>query len=125
MIGRVLPWRRLGDQCIQGVELSAWRWGLVPYLGLTFFARTPEGGCGRSCGTGATGLCRVDSPAYKRNGSVIQISAPRLFECAKRLEEFGRQGGLAEASSICTDVETCLAEMHAGFLKLSAGGFLS
>lgn len=32
--------------------------------------------------------------AHKLKGSVIQMCAPRLFECAKRLEELGRQGSL-------------------------------
>lgn len=59
---------------------------------------------------------------HKLKGSVIQMSAPRLFESANRLEELGRQGELAEASSVCADVETCLAEVHAALRKLIAGG---
>jgi HPt (histidine-containing phosphotransfer) domain-containing protein len=67
----------------------------------------------------------LTAAAHKLKGSVIQMSAPRLFECAKRLEELGRQGELAEASSVCTDVEACLAEVHAALRKLIAGGFPS
>jgi len=63
--------------------------------------------------------------AHKLKGSVIQMSAPRLFESAKRLEELGREGELTEASSVCTDVEACLAEVHAALRKLIAGGFSS
>jgi hypothetical protein len=35
-------------------------------------------------------LTLVGSFAHKLKGSVIQMSAPRLFESAKRLEELGR-----------------------------------
>jgi HPt (histidine-containing phosphotransfer) domain-containing protein len=63
--------------------------------------------------------------AHKLKGSVIQMSAPRLFESAERLEELGRQGEHSEASSVCTDVEACLAEVHAALRKLIAGGFPS
>ncbi len=63
--------------------------------------------------------------AHKLKGSVIEICAPRLFECAKRLEELGRQGELAEASSVCVDVETCLAEVHGALRELIAKGFPS
>ena len=63
--------------------------------------------------------------AHKLKGSVIEMCAPRLFECTKRLEELGRQGELAEASSVCADVEACLAEVHAALRKLIAGGFPS
>ena len=63
--------------------------------------------------------------AHKLKGSVIQMSAPRLFECAKRLEELGRQGELAEASSVCADVKACLAGVHDALRKMIAGGFPS
>ena len=63
--------------------------------------------------------------AHKLKGSVIEMCAPSLFECTKRLEELGRQGELAEASSVCADVEACLAEVHAALRKLIAGGFSS
>ncbi len=46
----------------------------------------------------------LTAAAHKLKGFDIQMSAPRLFECAKRLEELGRQGELAQASSVCTDV---------------------
>jgi len=61
--------------------------------------------------------------AHKLKGSVMQMCAPRLFESVKRLEELGRQGEFAEASSVCTDVETRLAEVHAALRELITGGF--
>ena len=63
--------------------------------------------------------------AHKLKGSVVEICAPRLFESAKRLEELGRRGEFAEASSVCADVETRLAEVHAALRGLIAGGFPS
>jgi HPt (histidine-containing phosphotransfer) domain-containing protein len=63
--------------------------------------------------------------AHKLKGSVIQMCAPRLFESTKRLEELGRQGELAEASSVCTVVETRLDEVHAALRELIAEGFPS
>ncbi|MEK7351872.1 MAG: Hpt domain-containing protein [Nitrospirota bacterium] len=63
--------------------------------------------------------------AHKLKSSVIEMCAPRLFERTKRLEELGRQGELAEASSVCADVEASLAEVHAALRKLIAGGFSS
>lgn len=63
--------------------------------------------------------------AHKLKGSVTQMSAPRLFESAKRLKELGRQGEHAETSSVFTDVEACLVEVHAALRKLIAGGFPS
>ena len=63
--------------------------------------------------------------AHKLKGSVMELCAPRLFESAKRLEELGRQGEFAAASSVCADVETRLAEVHAALRKLITGGFPS
>ena len=63
--------------------------------------------------------------AHKLKGSVIEMCAPRLLERTKRLEELGRQGGLAEASSVCADVEACLAEVLAALRKLISEGFSS
>jgi HPt (histidine-containing phosphotransfer) domain-containing protein len=63
--------------------------------------------------------------AHKLKGSVMQLCAPRLFESAKRLEELGRLGKFAEASSVCVDVETRLAEVHAALRELITGGFPS
>jgi HPt (histidine-containing phosphotransfer) domain-containing protein len=65
------------------------------------------------------------SAAHKLKGSVMELCAPRLFESAKRLEELGRQGEFAEASSVCADVETHLAEVHAALRELITGGFPS
>jgi HPt (histidine-containing phosphotransfer) domain-containing protein len=69
-----------------------------------------------------TGLAAA---AHKLKGSVMELCAPRLFESAKRLEELGRQGKFAEASSVCADVETDLAEVQAVLKELMAGGFPS
>jgi HPt (histidine-containing phosphotransfer) domain-containing protein len=63
--------------------------------------------------------------AHKLKGSVMELCAPRLFESAKRLEELGRQGEFAEASSVCANVETHLAEVHAALRELITGGFPS
>ncbi len=63
--------------------------------------------------------------AHKLKGSVMELCAPRLFESAKRLEELGRLGEFAEASSVCADVETHLAEVHAALRELITGGFHS
>lgn len=67
----------------------------------------------------------LTAAAHKLKGSVIQMCAPRLFECAKRLEELGQQGSLVEASPVCADVEACLAEVQALLRELIAGGFPS
>jgi HPt (histidine-containing phosphotransfer) domain-containing protein len=65
------------------------------------------------------------SAAHKLKGSVMQMCAPRLFESAKRLEALGRRGEFAEASSVCAEVETRLAEVHAALRELITGGFPS
>ena len=62
---------------------------------------------------------------HKLKGSVVEICAPRLYECAKRLEELGRQGALTEASCAYGEVEIRLAEVHAALRNLIAGGFPS
>ena len=63
--------------------------------------------------------------AHKLKGSVMELCAPRLFESAKWLEELGRQGKFAEASPVCADVETRLAEVHTALRELIAGGLPS
>jgi HPt (histidine-containing phosphotransfer) domain-containing protein len=63
--------------------------------------------------------------AHKLKGSVMEICAPLLFERTKRLEELGRQGELAEASSVCEDVEASLAEVHTALRRLIAEGIPS
>jgi HPt (histidine-containing phosphotransfer) domain-containing protein len=60
--------------------------------------------------------------AHKLKGSVMQMCAPRLFESAKRLEELGRRGGVAEASSVYADFEARLDEVHAALRELITGG---
>jgi len=63
--------------------------------------------------------------AHKLKGSVMELCAPRLFESSKRLEELARLGKFSDASSVCADVETHLAEVHAALRKLIAGGLPS
>ena len=63
--------------------------------------------------------------AHKLKGSVMELCAPRLFESAKRLEELGRQGEFAEASSVFVNVETHLAEVHAALREWVTGGLPS
>jgi HPt (histidine-containing phosphotransfer) domain-containing protein len=63
--------------------------------------------------------------AHKLKGSVMELCAPRLFESAKRLEELGRQGKFAEASSVYADLEASLAELHAVLRELITGGLPS
>jgi HPt (histidine-containing phosphotransfer) domain-containing protein len=63
--------------------------------------------------------------AHKLKGSVLEMCTPRLLASAKRLEELGRQGRLAEASSVCGDVETHLTEVHDALQKLIDEGFPS
>jgi DNA-binding response OmpR family regulator len=63
--------------------------------------------------------------AHTLKVSALTICSPRLFASAKRLEESGRQGTFTEASSVCTDVETRLAEVHAALRELIAGGLPS
>ncbi len=60
--------------------------------------------------------------AHKLKGSVLEICAPRLFECTKRLEDLGRLGEFSEASPVCEDVEVCLAEVQDALRKLIAEG---
>jgi HPt (histidine-containing phosphotransfer) domain-containing protein len=63
--------------------------------------------------------------AHKLKGSVLEICAPRLFECTKRLEDLGRRGEFSEASSVCVDVEVCLAEVQDALRKLIDEGVSS
>jgi len=63
--------------------------------------------------------------AHKLKGSVMELCAPRLIESSKRLEELGRLGKFSEASSVCADVETRLAEVHVALRELIAGGLPS
>jgi DNA-binding response OmpR family regulator len=63
--------------------------------------------------------------AHMLKVSAMTICSPRLFAGAKRLEELGRQGMFAEASSVCADVEARLAEVHGALRELIAGGLPS
>jgi len=67
----------------------------------------------------------LTAAAHKLKGSVMELCAPRLIESSKRLEELGRLGKFAEASSVCADVETRLAEVHVALRELIAGGLPS
>ena len=69
-----------------------------------------------------TGLAAA---AHKLKGSVMEMCAPKLLESTRRLEELGRRGQFAEASPVCEDVETGLAEVHAALRELIAGGIPS
>lgn len=90
-----------------------------------FLQESPKEAAAVRVALGRQDCAGLVAAAHKLKGSVIQMSAPRLFERAKRLEELGRQGELAEASLVCADVEACLAEVHAALRKLIAGGFPS
>jgi HPt (histidine-containing phosphotransfer) domain-containing protein len=63
--------------------------------------------------------------AHTLKVSAMTICSPRLFASAKRLEALGRQGEFAEASSVCTDLETRLAEVQDALRELIAGGLPS
>ncbi|NWF72645.1 MAG: response regulator [Nitrospirae bacterium] len=63
--------------------------------------------------------------AHTLKVSAMTIGSPRLFASAKRLEELGRQGKFAEASSVCADLETRLTEVHGALRELIAGGLPS
>jgi HPt (histidine-containing phosphotransfer) domain-containing protein len=88
-----------------------------------FLQESPKEAAAACAALGRQDRAGLAAAAHKLKGSVMQMSAPRLFESAKRLEELGRQGELAEASSVCADVDTRLAEVHAALRELIAGGF--
>lgn len=67
----------------------------------------------------SAGLARA---AHKLKGSVMQFCAPRLFGSTKHLEELGRQGRLAAAEPVCTEVARQLAELHDALRQLIIGG---
>ena len=90
-----------------------------------FLQESPKEAAAARAALGRQDRAGVAAAAHKLKGSVMEMCAPRLFERAQRLEELGRQGEFAEASSVCADVETRLAEVHAALRELIAGGFPS
>ena len=94
-------------------------------LARLFFQESPKDAAAARAALGRQDRAGLAAAAHKLKGSVMVMCAPRLFERAKRLEELGRQGKFAEASPVCADVETHLAEVHAALRELIAGGFPS
>jgi HPt (histidine-containing phosphotransfer) domain-containing protein len=90
-----------------------------------FLQESPKEAAAARAALGREDRAGLAAAAHKLKGSVMEMSAPRLFESTKRLEELGRQGEFAEAASVCADVEIRLAEVHAALRKLIAGGFPS
>ena len=90
-----------------------------------FLQESPKEAAAARAALGRQDGVGLAATAHKLKGSVMQMCAPHLFESAKRLEELGRQGKFAEASSVCADVETRLAEVHVALRELIAGGLPS
>jgi HPt (histidine-containing phosphotransfer) domain-containing protein len=90
-----------------------------------FLQESPKEAAAARAALGRQDRAGLAAAAHKLKGSVMAMCAPRLFESAKRLEELGRRGEFTEASSVCADVETCLAEVHAALRELITGGFPS
>jgi DNA-binding response OmpR family regulator len=94
-------------------------------LARLFLQESPQDVVAARAALGRQDRAGLAAAAQKLKGSVMEMCAPRLFESAKRLEELGRQGEFAEASPVCADVETRLAEVHVALRDLIAGGFPS
>jgi HPt (histidine-containing phosphotransfer) domain-containing protein len=94
-------------------------------LARLFMQESPKEAAAARAALGRQDRAGLAAAAHKLKGSVMEMCAPRLFESAKRLEELGRQGEFAEASPVCADVETRLAEVHVALRDLIAGGFPS
>jgi histidine phosphotransfer protein HptB len=90
-----------------------------------FLQESPKEAAAARAALGRQDRAGLAAAAHKLKGSVMEMCAPRLFERTKRLEELGRRGEFAEASPVCADVETCLAEVHAALRELIARGFPS
>jgi HPt (histidine-containing phosphotransfer) domain-containing protein len=88
-----------------------------------FLQESPKEAAAVRAALGRQDAAGLVAAAHKLKGSVIQMCAPRLFECAKRLEELGRQVELAEALPVCADLDACLAEVHDALRGLIAEGF--
>jgi HPt (histidine-containing phosphotransfer) domain-containing protein len=94
-------------------------------LARLFLQESPKEAAAARAALGRQDCAGLAAAAHKLKGSVMEMCAPRLLERAKRLEELARQGELAEASSVCADVETRLAEVHAALRDLIAEGLPS
>ncbi len=94
-------------------------------LAMIFLQASPQEAAAARAALGRRDQAGLVAAAHKLKGSVVEICAPRLYESARRLEELGRQGEFAEASSVCADVETQLTEVHAVLRDLIAGGIPS
>lgn len=94
-------------------------------LSTLFLQESPKEAAAARAALGRQDQAGLVAAAHKLKGSVSEICAPRLFASVTRLEELGRRGALAEASSACADMETHLAEVHAALRNLIAGGFPS
>jgi HPt (histidine-containing phosphotransfer) domain-containing protein len=90
-----------------------------------FLQESPKEAAAARAALGRRDRAGLAAAAHKLKGSVMEMCAPSLFESAKRLEELGRRGEFAEASPVCADVETRLAEVHAALRELIARGFTS
>jgi HPt (histidine-containing phosphotransfer) domain-containing protein len=94
-------------------------------LARLFLQESPKEAAAARAALGRQDRAGLVAAAHKLKGSVMEMCVPGLFESARRLEELGRRGEFAEASSVCADVETRLAEVHATLRDLIAGGFPS
>lgn len=94
-------------------------------LARLFLQESPKEAAAARAALGRQDRAGLAAAAHKLKGAVMVMCAPRLFESAQRLEALGRQGEFAEASPVCADVETHLAEVHAALRELIAGGFPS
>ena len=90
-----------------------------------FLQESPQEAAAARAALGRQDQAGLVAAAHKLKGSVVEMCAPRLYESARRLEELGRQGEFAEASSVCAEVETQLIEVHGALRELIAGGFPS
>ncbi len=91
-------------------------------LARLFLLESPKEAAAARAALGRQDGAGLVAAAHKLKGSVVEMCAPQLYESTRRLEELGRQGEFAEALSVCADVETRLAEVHAALRELIAGG---
>src|SRR5438445_525678 len=54
----------------------------------------------------------VQRAAHTLRGSVCNFAAGRAYEAAKRLEQLGREGQLAQASAAQADLEEAISQLH-------------
>ena len=94
-------------------------------LATLFLQESPKEAAAARAALGRQDRAGLVAAAHKLKGSVMEMCVPGLLESVRRLEELGRRGEFVEASSVCTDVDTRLAEVHAALHDLIAGGFSS